>query len=664
MNRIAPPLLIGLVAAILATALHHLGWLTFAENHGRDLRMRLWTPDTPPHPAIKLVLIDQPSLDWAQEQFGLSWPWPRELYAAVAEYARRAGARAVVFDVMFSDASTYGVEDDTRFARALQSLPSIGSVALQHRQPPFPAKHACGGPRYTAATLPHTRLRDHFSALGSVNGTFDADGIIRQTPLVYCLEGQPVDTLPLATYRLLNPSSARPDGQTLYRIRFHGPAGHYPRFSAAALIQSKLLHDEGRVPLIAPEQLEQSIIFFGMSAPGLMDQRTTPFQSACPGAEIHATILDNLMTEDFFTPVHPLFVPLSALLIATVAALLILAWRTLFVAILTFFGLTFLLTAAVYAAFAAGILPPVVPISFALVFGTLGAFALNYFREGRQRRFIRRAFAQYLSPAVIDQLVRHPASLRLGGEQKQLTLFFSDIEGFTTIAGALDPGALTHFLNHYLGALSDIILELGGTIDKYEGDAIIAFWNAPLDQEDHACRAVEAALRIQEHLAQERVAYRERCGRELRTRIGIHTGPVVVGNMGTTRRFDYTFIGDAGNLAARLEGANKHFGTATMISEATRESVADRYAFRELGRIRVVGRETPIRVCEPLRRMRDEVQRFNIAVALMEQHRFEAAAAIFADLDDAVSRQCLRIIAAIESGALDFTDGVLRLNTK
>lgn len=684
MKRFFVALLFGIAGALSATVLHYTGWLTFAENHTWDLRMRLWTPPQPSHPRIKLVLIDQPSLDWAAEQLGVSWPWPREMYAAVVGYAFDAGAQAVVFDVLFSDASTYGVEDDGRFADSLQLLPVAGSVALERNGGRTEASRLylpgvpCADTGFIRAKLPNALLRDRFAALGSVNSTLDFDGIIRRTQPVACLNGRAVASLPLAAYRMLHPKEPfgfGPERLTLgdrtivldegaARIRFHGPAGHYARFSVAAMIQSKLLHDEGSAPLIAPEQLAGSIIIFGMSAPGLMDLRTTPFQSAYPGAEVHATILDNLMMHDFFEPVDTLFIPVTALLLAAVAAYLILALRTLAAMVLIFFGLSFSVTAAVYAAFSAGFVVQVVPTFIALIIGTLGAFALNYFREGQQRRFIRLAFAQYLSPAVIDQLVRHPESLRLGGEQKTLTLFFSDIEGFTTISTGLEPVALTQFLNRYLGALSDIILALGGTIDKYEGDAIIAFWNAPLDQDDHARRAVEAALRIQEHLMQERATYRELCGRELRTRIGIHTGDVVVGNMGTVKRFDYTFIGDAGNLAARLEGANKRFGTYTMISEATRESIADIDTFRELGRIRVVGRKAPIRVCVPLRSMTDTVQRFNAGMQLIEQGRLHEASRIFEALDDGPAGKCLEIIAAIETGRLTLDEGVLELHEK
>ena len=212
---------------------------------------------------------------------------------------------------------------------------------------------------------------------------------------------------------------------------------------------------------------------------------------------------------------------------------------------------------------------------------------IYYTTEGRQKLFIKNAFKQYLSPAVIEELIQHPERLKLGGERRVLSIFFSDLEGFTGISEGLEPEELTALLNEYLSAMTDIIQEEGGTVDKYEGDAIIAFWNAPLLQPDHAERCVRAALRCQEKLAEMRPAFRERIGKDLRMRIGINSGPAVVGNMGSHTRFDYTMLGDAVNLAARLEGINKQFGTYTILSQATLDLLCrDRSRPRTLPRFR------------------------------------------------------------------------------
>ena len=254
-------------------------------------------------------------------------------------------------------------------------------------------------------------------------------------------------------------------------------------------------------------------------------------------------------------------------------------------------------------------------------------------------------FNQYLSPQVIDKLIADPHSLKLGGEVRELTLFFSDIRGFSTISEQLTPEALTSLLNDYLSEMCEIILDEGGTIDKYEGDAVIAFWNAPLDVPDHAERGVRAALRCQRRLAALRPEYAAKFGHDLYARIGLNTGEVVVGNMGSRQRFDYTFLGDAGNLAARLEGANKAFASWTMISHETMRRAGDGFRYRKLARIQVVGRREPTDVYEPFFPEVYEVraaqlEQFNNAREKFEAGAFEEAKTLFERLseDDPTAR--------------------------
>ncbi|MFW5733756.1 MAG: adenylate/guanylate cyclase domain-containing protein, partial [Oceanidesulfovibrio sp.] len=250
------------------------------------------------------------------------------------------------------------------------------------------------------------------------------------------------------------------------------------------------------------------------------------------------------------------------------------------------------------AAYGVGVWLPMVGPSLGVVTASLASLTVLHTTEGRQKRFIRNAFSRYLSPAVIELLIRQPERMRLGGERRVLSILFSDIEKFTAIAEGLDPEQLTEFLNLYLSAMTDIILDEGGTLDKYEGDAIIAFWNAPLDQPDHAERCLRAAMRCQERLAAMRPALKERVGRDVRMRIGVNTGPAVVGNLGSDARFDYSMIGDAVNVASRLEGANKEFGTYTIVSEETVAASGQAFPIRTLAQVTVVGRSTPLLIHE------------------------------------------------------------------
>ncbi len=251
-----------------------------------------------------------------------------------------------------------------------------------------------------------------------------------------------------------------------------------------------------------------------------------------------------------------------------------------------------------FAAYPLGFWWPVVLPTNAVMAALTGAIVLNYATEGRRKAFIKKAFRHYLSPAVIDRILDDPSQLKLGGERKELTILFSDIEGFSTFSEKLDPESLTSLLNAFLSDMTDIILDEGGTLDKYEGDAIIAFWNAPADQPDHAERACRAALKCRQKIRERQEEYARKAGAPLRMRIGINTGVVVVGNMGSAKRFDYTVLGDAANLASRLEGANKFFGTRIMISQETWQKTSGRFTGRRIGLLRVVGRAKPVEVFE------------------------------------------------------------------
>jgi adenylate cyclase len=218
----------------------------------------------------------------------------------------------------------------------------------------------------------------------------------------------------------------------------------------------------------------------------------------------------------------------------------------------------------------------------------------------KQKQLVTTALSQYVSSKVVEQIMLDPSRLQLGGERKTLSILFSDLEGFSRLAERMEPEPLTALLNDYLTDMSNIILDEGGTLDKYLGDGIVAFWNAPLDQADHAACACRAALRCQQRLLERADDFTAQAGGALKARIGLHTGEVVVGNMGSKVRFDYSILGDAANLASRLESANKHFGTAIMVSETTWQQAGGSVNFsgRELGMIKVLGRNTPVKVFE------------------------------------------------------------------
>jgi adenylate cyclase len=429
----------------------------------------------------------------------------------------------------------------------------------------------------------------------------------------------------------------------------------------------------------SPDRLRGKVVIVGLSAPGIEDVEITPVSSTFLGPEVHATVIDDFLRGDFLDewprPGRREHLP-SALVAVLVAVVAIVAQSALISGVASFavlLGYGTLVTAVYRAGTVMPLFGPTLAAS--LAFGA--ASVHRYLTEGRQRRAIRRMFSHYLAPAVVEQLQLHPEKLRLGGERRTMTVFFSDIEGFTTVSESLEPEALVSFLNDYLTRCTDVILASGGVIDKYEGDAIIAFWNAPLDVPEHAARACGAALACQAACAAFRAECRERGLPPIAMRVGINTGPMVVGNMGSARRFDYTVMGDAVNLASRLEGANKVFGTYSMVSDATRQACgAAGLVFRELGRLRVKGKTVPITVHElvagPVAPAVAPawIATFEAALRAFYGGRFEEAAGGFrATLavrpDDPPSHRYLDRIAELQETppAPDF-DGVLILTAK
>ena len=554
----------------------------------------------------------------------------------------------------------------------------------------------------TRISPPRPELAAAARLLGNVQVRPDPDGVFRRMRPLDLFDGRAVPSLGLAAFLAAtgtthdatlgpdhSPSAAKldrrgltlsdrfvpldPDGSAI--LRFRGPSGTHAAFSAAAVIQSELRLLEGLPGVVAPDELRGKHVFFGFSAPGLFDLRPTPVSGVYPGVEIQATFLDNLLSGDFLRDLPgPVTVGL-VLGLCLLTGLALAAWRSPLAGALALLALLAVPAALAWLAYLNGWWAPLVVTEVGVGMAGVLGLLFNYATEGRQRRFIKNAFQQYLSPQVIEQLIADPSKLKLGGERKMLSIFFSDLQGFTTISENLDPEALTALLNDYLTAMTEIIHEEGGTVDKFEGDAIIAFWNAPLDVTDHAWRAVRAALRCQARLAELRPGFRERTGHDLYMRIGINTGAAVVGNMGSHSRFDYSMLGDAVNLAARLEGVNKQFGTFSMISEATRlaalEQSGDATPMRELGRVAVVGRAEPVTVYEPLdedfvRANASMLERFDAGLRAFYRADFIEAARIFADLAeiDPAAAGYLEICRDHPPVAAEDWDGVRRMRTK
>ncbi|HEY7527762.1 MAG TPA: adenylate/guanylate cyclase domain-containing protein, partial [Candidatus Deferrimicrobiaceae bacterium] len=592
--------LIALASTAAASVLWAAGWLDRWEYRTWDWRESFMARPSPSTDKIRLVFLDQQSLDWGQRENALSWPWPREVYGAILAYLKRAGAKSVAFDVLFTEPSKYGVADDLALGSAIEEQQGfVGALFLGEKTgsattwpggiPAYPLEirgleewlstsRSRDGVAARRALFPVPEIASRAAVLADVQHNPDPDGVYRRVRLFRLFDGKAVPSLALGSLLAASPQAGveiRPgsvsiagkavpiDREGYAILRFRGASGTtYRQYSAAAVIQSELRLQAGEDPVIRdPDAFRDRHVIFGFSAPGLYDLRPAPVGGVFPGSEIHATALDNLMEGDF-----PENAPLAAavaltLLPALLSAVSVVFSRNAWKSLLLFAVCLPLPVLLSLFAYAKGYWLPLVFQEAAVSLSLLGGLAVNYATEGRQKRFIKGAFRQYLSPEVIERLIAHPELLKLGGERRTLSVFFSDLQGFTSIAEGMDPEALTALLNEYLSAMTDIVHEEGGTLDKYVGDAIIAFWNAPLDQPDHALRAARAAVRCQEKLSELRPVFRGKTGKDLFMRIGLNTGTAVVGNLGSRSRFDYTILGDAVNLASRLEGINKQFGT-------------------------------------------------------------------------------------------------------
>jgi adenylate cyclase len=440
----------------------------------------------------------------------------------------------------------------------------------------------------------------------------DPDGTVRWAPLViqyqdryYCalslavlqkyLDNPPLG-LRIAEFgveqmRLGNlPIPTNEEGRLL--IKYRGPQKTFPHYSATDVIH-------GRIPDGA---FRGKIVLVGATAIGIYDIRVTPFEHVFPGLEIHANVIDSILQGDFLH--RPNWITLVDILVIAVLGLALgallhrvrahwgaLIGGALFLSILVLGKILFE---------ARGVWMNLTYPTLNLGFIYLGVTGYRYMTEEKEKKKIRGAFQYYLTASVVEEMLKNPDKLKLGGEKKDLTVLFSDIRGFTSISEQMTPEGLVKFLNEYLTTMTDIVFKYDGLLDKYMGDAIMAIWGAPLDQPDHVKRACLAALDMVEELHRLQKKWSAEGMPYLNIGIGVNAGPMVVGNMGSDRRFDYTVMGDSVNLGSRLEGLNKTYGTNIIASEMTFEKVREEFLGRELDLVRVKGKDRPVKIYELL----------------------------------------------------------------
>jgi len=368
-----------------------------------------------------------------------------------------------------------------------------------------------------------------------------------------------------------------------------------------SVLASKDLIEAGREPVLPKGMFKDKVVLISASASGLSDLRSTPFSPVTPGIEIHANAIDNILSNKFLQPLNSFYEGAYIFFLGAVIAIICHftgPYRG-FAAMVLFLGAV---TGVHWKLFEKGIILPLVSPLFVMTATYLGILLLKYISEYRERSYLQTAFGHYVAPAVLEDIIKSPEKLKLGGERRYMTVLFSDVEGFTSLSEGLSPEDVSAILNQYLSSMVQCIMQTKGTLDKFIGDAVMALWNAPEEQQDHASLACDTALLMIKELNCLRTKWEEEKKPLLNVRIGINTGEMVVGNMGSKEIFDYTVLGTEVNTAARLEPLNKEFGTRIIVSENTRMKAEEvhpgRFVFRRLARVVLKGRSKPLAVYE------------------------------------------------------------------
>lgn len=580
-DRILPrgrALVLGVVLGLLAAAASTLGLF---ETGSARITDQLFLP-IPPRPEIQLVAIDDASLTGIGR-----WPWSREVHATLLRRLAEAGAKVIAYDVNFPESSE--ATADAELARAISDA---GNVVLP-TELRFVERSDVFDPAGTVASI--GVLASQASRTGFSNVPLDADGVARRVP--FFAKGPDGSTVfPFAwnvAERAGTERSAKQvplDRRGNMLISFPGaPRRTFPTISAVAVIQ-------GSADLSA---IRDAVVFVGATARDLHDEQVVATSRGVPmsGIEIHASIYDTLMSGRYLAPLPWWGEAALLLLIGLVLGFCIPRLRPRNGFFLTLAIACGWLLAA-FLLFDHGVVLDLVWPGILLVFGYAVLVVERWAETEVQRRRIRHAFGRYLSPSVVEEILRDPKKLSLGGERRTMSVLFSDLRGFTTLSEGMSPEQLVEVLNRYLDAMTRIVFEEGGVLDKYIGDAVMAFWNAPLDQADHEIRSVRAAIRMRDTLKELNQSGAFPTGVTLRVGVGINTGEMVVGNIGAEMRYDYTVIGDSVNLASRTEGLCKEYGVNIIVTESTAKGLGETFVLRRLDRVAVKGKKEPIEIFE------------------------------------------------------------------
>lgn len=553
-------------------------------------------------PRIVIVQIDDASL----ARLG-RWPWARSVHAELIRKISAGKPAAIGYDVNFPEASD--AVNDADLAEALRSarnvvLPVELAVTRQDGD-------VLPGDKFLP---PISQIASAAAGIGHVNTPQDSDGVVRRIPLsATAPDGSRIGAFALRVAELgglaIDPSAGLSDGRLIVHFPDHPNEGFgQMTLSAADVIDGKL----------PPGGFAGKFVFVGATAPDLHDDErvATSINRNMSGVEVHASVLDTLMQRAYLYDVPAWAITLLMLLLTILVGLLLSRFRLRY-SVPAAAALWFVMIVASLWLFERGWIVDVLWPTIALLLSFTAVTLERRMASEFQKREIRSAFSRYVSASVVDSILADTSKLKLGGDRRRMTVLFSDVRGFTTISEGLKPERLVELMNLYLSRMTGIVFDHAGVLDKYIGDAVMAFWNAPFDQPDHAKRAVDTALDMQAAL---KVMNQEKKFGDLvfRIGVGVNTGDMVVGNMGSERRFDYTVIGDSVNLGSRMESLTKEYGVDLLVSQATKDELGEGYLIRTVDLVAVKGKKEPVRMFEVLCRTQEATEEMRKAVTEYE----------------------------------------------
>ncbi|MCS7184897.1 MAG: adenylate/guanylate cyclase domain-containing protein [bacterium] len=596
---------------------------------------------------IAVITVDEKSI----KELG-RFPWARSKHADLIKKLNFVGVKIIVFDILFTEKDLENPRGDIEFAMAIKK--STAPIVLAEF---FLFKDGV----ITEVLKPIDMFRS-YAKLGHVNIFPETDGIVRKTPVLIYYNGEFHPSLSWIVYSILKNKdvveAAKEKGFLHSQINevminFIGGLQSVKYYSYSDVINGKFL-----------DELKDKIVFIGGTATGLFDFKAVPNTPVFPGVEIHVHALENFLSENYF---KELFVEVifMVLLISLVSTYFTLKIKNVLMGVFYPIISTFIFAAMDLYLFSKNfqIFSFVIYLSNFVIYFSITIY--RYIMAELEKAWIKKAFSQYLSPQVMYEVMKNPSKVSIGGKRQVVTILFTDIERFTEISETLDPERLTEVINIYFDVMTKVIFKYNGLVNKFIGDAILAFWNAPIEQTNHEYLACSAAVEMLK--AEDEV--NKKINMVLKTRIGIHTGEAIVGNFGSEKRYDYTVMGDSVNLASRLEGVNKRYGTRVIISETTYDAIKDGFNIRKLDLVRVKGKEKPVFIYS-IELKNIDCKLFNEAVDLYFKRDFIEAKRLFSDFkqkypeDEASSIYIERCNYYILNPPSENWDGVYVFETK